>query len=64
MMGVSDIQCTPILAIDLWEHAYWGDHDGEVSTTYIQSFLNNIKWDSVSQNYEAFNKTNQVAPII
>ena len=55
MMGVSDIQCTPVLALDLWEHAYWSDHDGE-STTYVQQFWDNINWDSVSKNFEAQNK--------
>ena len=63
MMGVSDIQCTPVLALDLWEHAYWSDHDGE-SSGYVEQFWQNINWDSVSKNYESQNKVGQVAPII
>jgi Fe-Mn family superoxide dismutase len=45
MMGVAEIQCIPIMGIDLWEHAYWVDHDGCASTSYLETFWTNVDWD-------------------
>jgi len=27
MMGILEVQTTPVLALNLWEHAYWSDHE-------------------------------------
>jgi Fe-Mn family superoxide dismutase len=43
---------TPILGIDLWEHAYFIDYQYK-KKNYIDSFFNHINWDVVSENYQA-----------
>ena len=58
MMGVSDVQCTPIIGLDLWEHAYWVDHSCEASGSYLDNFWKVIDWAKVSQNFEKFTLQN------
>lgn len=43
---------TPILALDLWEHAYYLGYQYR-RRTYIESFFNVINWKKVDENYEA-----------
>ena len=38
MKMVVDINCIPILCLDLWEHAYWQEHDGEATGSYLDAF--------------------------
>ena len=63
MMGIADVQCTPVLALDLWEHAYWSDHDGEAMGSYLDSFWGVIDWAQVSATFESHNLEHKVAPI-
>ena len=64
MMGVTEVKCTPVLGLDVWEHAYWGDHDGESNTTYLDSFWTVVDWSKVSINFEKFNIEGKVAPLL
>ena len=64
MMGVVEVKCTPIICLDLWEHAYWDEHDGEAENSYLDAFWQNVNWAKVSKNFEEFNTGNKVAPII
>ena len=41
----------PILALDVYEHAYWIDY-GRARAKYIEAFFNNLDWDVVNQNLE------------
>lgn len=43
---------TPILGIDLWEHAYFLDYQYK-KKNYIDAFFNHINWEVVSENYQA-----------
>lgn len=43
---------TPILALDLWEHAYYLGYQYK-RRNYIDSFFNVINWKKVGENYEA-----------
>ena len=42
---------TPILALDVYEHAYWIDY-GRARAKYIEAFFNNLDWNVVEQNLE------------
>jgi superoxide dismutase, Fe-Mn family len=42
---------TPILALDVYEHAYWIDY-GRARAKYIDAFFNNLDWAVVAQNLE------------
>lgn len=43
---------TPILGIDVWEHAYYLNHKN-VRADYVDAFFNVIDWNVVGQKYEA-----------
>jgi Fe-Mn family superoxide dismutase len=42
---------TPILALDVYEHAYFLDY-GRARGKYIEAFLNNLDWNVVAQNLD------------
>jgi len=42
--------CTPILGLDVWEHAYYLKYQN-LRPDYIQSFFDIISWDKVSELY-------------
>jgi Fe-Mn family superoxide dismutase len=42
---------TPILALDVYEHAYWIDF-GRARAKYIEAFFNNLDWPVVERNLE------------
>lgn len=43
---------TPILGIDLWEHAYFMDYQYK-KKDYIDDFFNIVNWEKVNENYKA-----------
>lgn len=42
----------PILALDVWEHAYYLDYQYK-RKNYIDAFFNEINWNQVAENYDA-----------
>jgi len=52
MMGVAVVNTIPIISLDVWEHSYWEDHNGEAHSSYIESFWQTIDWQKVSKNFE------------
>ena len=43
--------CTPILAIDIWEHAFVFDYQPSGKKQYIEDFFTNLNWQVVEQNF-------------
>jgi Fe-Mn family superoxide dismutase len=43
---------TPILVMDVWEHAYMVDHGAGGRKDYIEAFMENVNWDAVEQRFE------------
>ena len=64
MAGVQQTTAIPIICLNLWEHAYFEQHDGETTGSYLENFWHAIDWGRVSENFEAHNKNGQVGPII
>jgi Fe-Mn family superoxide dismutase len=47
---------TPILGIDVFEHAFFIDY-GTAKAKYLDAFFNNLDWKVVEKNYEAISKS-------
>ena len=43
---------TPVLALDMYEHAYHMDY-GAKAAAYVDAFMQNVRWDAVYQRYGA-----------
>lgn len=52
LMKNAAVPGTPILGIDLWEHAYYLGYQYR-RRNYIDSFFNVINWKKINENYEA-----------
>ncbi len=52
IMDVADVKGSPIIALDVWEHAYYLKYQNK-RADYIAAFWNLINWDEVNALYGA-----------
>jgi Fe-Mn family superoxide dismutase len=52
LMDIAEVKGTPILGIDVWEHAYYLKYQNK-RPDYLKAVWNAINWEAVAQKYEA-----------
>lgn len=44
--------CTPILALDMWEHSYVADYQPSGKKQYVEDFFANLNWEKIEENFK------------
>ncbi|KKR32247.1 MAG: Manganese/iron superoxide dismutase-like protein [Parcubacteria group bacterium GW2011_GWF2_39_8b] len=50
------VGCTPILALDMWEHAFVADYQPSGKKQYVEDFFANLNWKKVEENFNSVAK--------
>jgi len=45
------VSCSPVLCLDMWEHAFVYDYPTSEKKKYVEAFFENLNWEKIEKNF-------------